>query len=226
MVIPMSADPWVDRLSEYVDDELVPGERLQLEQHLLDCARCRATVDELRDVATAAKRLEDTPPGHDLWPAVAAALPRTTAAAPRGWRLTLSVPQALAASVLLMAVSGLTVWMSMSGPTATELAVQSRAAEPAPAFMATTISDPQYDRAVADLTRLLNERRGKLDPRTVKVIERNLATIDRAINEALAALKLEPTDTYLAAHVIEQRRRKLSFLRQARNLVLAGADSD
>ena len=44
MVIPMSADPWIDRLSEYVDDELEPSERLQLEQHLLDCPRCRAKM--------------------------------------------------------------------------------------------------------------------------------------------------------------------------------------
>ena len=57
-------------------------------------------IDELRDVVVAAKRLEDTPPQHDLWPAVAAALPH---AAARGWRVTLSLPQALAASVLLMA---------------------------------------------------------------------------------------------------------------------------
>jgi Putative zinc-finger len=224
MVIPMSTDPWVDRLSEYVDDDLVPAERLQLEQHLLDCARCRATVNELRDVAAAARRLEDTPPATDLWPAVAAALPRSSS---RGWRLTLSLPQALAASVLLMAVSGLTVWMSMSSRTAAvDVPVETRAAGPDAAAVATTVSDPQYDRAVADLTRLLEQRRGRLDPRTVRVIERNLATIDRAINEALAALKLEPTDAYLAAHVIEQRRRKLSLLRQAKNLVLAGAQSD
>jgi hypothetical protein len=224
MVIPMSTDPWIDRLSEYVDDELVPAERLQLEQHLLDCARCRETVDELRDVAAAARRLEDTPPATDLWPAVAAALPRASS---RGWHLTLSMPQALAASVLLMAVSGLTVWMSMSTRTAvTDVPAATRIERPEPAVVATTVSDPQYDRAVADLTKLLDERRGRLDPRTVRVIERNLATIDRAINEALAALKQEPTDAYLAGHVIEQRRRKLSLLRQAKNLVLAGAQSD
>jgi len=225
MVIPMSTDPWIDRLSEYVDDELVPAERLQLEQHLLDCARCRETVDELRDVAAAARRLEDTPPATDLWPAVAAALPRSSS---RGWRLTLSLPQALAASLLLMAVSGLTVWlsMSMSRAAAVDVPVETRVDGPDAAAVATTVSDPQYDRAVADLTKLLDQRRGRLDPRTVRVIERNLATIDRAINEALAALKLEPTDAYLAAHVIEQRRRKLSLLRQAKNLVLAGTQSD
>ena len=55
MVIPMNADPWTDRLSEYVDDELAPAERLQLEQHLLDCARCREIVDELREVAAEAQ---------------------------------------------------------------------------------------------------------------------------------------------------------------------------
>ncbi len=223
MVIPMNADPWTDRLSEYVDDELAPAERLQLEQHLLDCARCREIVDELRDVAAEARTMEDTPPATDLWPAISAALPR---AAARSWRVTLSLPQALAASVLLMAVSGLAVWTftERPGSTASPVAVSADAA----AGVATpvSLSDVRYDRAVADLTQLLEQRRARLDPRTAKVIERNLATIDRAITEALAALQQEPADTYLAAHVAEQRRRKLSLLRQASTLVLSGAHTN
>lgn len=220
MMIPMT-DPWTDRLSEYLDDELAPAERLQLEQHLLDCARCRETIDELRDVATEATTLEDTPPEQDLWPGIAAALPRSSS---RGWRVTLSLPQALAASILLMVVSGLAVWTYASRQAASSAPVADGADRSIAHVV--NISDPRYDRAVADLTRVLEQRRSRLDPRTVKVIERNLATIDRAIGEALAALQLEPTDAYLAGHVVEQRRLKLSLLRQASNLALAGPESD
>ena len=80
MVIPMNADPWTDRLSEYVDDELAPAERLQLEQHLLDCARCREIVDELRDGGRRGAGARGHAAGDDLWPAIAAALPRAAVA--------------------------------------------------------------------------------------------------------------------------------------------------
>ena len=32
------SDVWTDRLSEYLDDELPPGERAALEGHLAQCA--------------------------------------------------------------------------------------------------------------------------------------------------------------------------------------------
>ena len=208
MVIPMNADPWTDRLSEYVDDELAPAERLQLEQHLLDCARCREIVDELREVAADAKTLEDTPPATDLWPAISAALPRASS---RGWRVTLSLPQALAASVLLMAVSGLAVWTFAERPGSTPARSPS-ALTPQRARPRRSASPTSGTTARWPISRNCSSSGGRgwirAPPRS---IERNLATIDRAITEAMAALQQEPADTYLAAHVAEQRRRKLSL---------------
>ena len=40
-------DKWNDRLSEYIDDELTPDERAQLEAHVASCAECAVTLDEL-----------------------------------------------------------------------------------------------------------------------------------------------------------------------------------
>ena len=37
-------DQWTDRLSEYLDGELLTGERTALEEHLVGCAACRATL--------------------------------------------------------------------------------------------------------------------------------------------------------------------------------------
>ena len=42
------SDVWTDRLSEYLDDELPPGERVALEGHLAQCAECSATLADLR----------------------------------------------------------------------------------------------------------------------------------------------------------------------------------
>lgn len=216
-------DSWVERLSEYVDDELAPSDRLQLEQHLLDCASCRETIDELRAVAADASTLEDTPPSRDLWPGIAGALPQPTSGR---WRVSLSLPQALAAGVLLMLVSGLGVWTYLgrqsNGGANVGIAFLDETVRP----VTVSLEERRYDRAVADLTKLLDAQRSRLDPKTAEVIQRNLATIDRALAEAMAALAKEPSDPFLSEHVADQRRLKLSLLRQANNLVLASPKSE
>ena len=52
------SDVWTDRLSEYLDDELPPGERAALEGHLAQCAECSATLADLRRVVARARALE------------------------------------------------------------------------------------------------------------------------------------------------------------------------
>src|SRR5262245_6369060 len=75
-------DPWIDRLSEYLDGELKPADRERLEGHLTSCATCTAALADLRLVVARARSLEDAPPATDLWPAIEARLePRTRAAA-------------------------------------------------------------------------------------------------------------------------------------------------
>ena len=76
-----------------------------------------------------------------------------------------------------------------------------------------------YAVAVADLERVLAEGRGKLDTTTVKIIEKNLAAIDRAIAEAQRALDADSGNLYLNTHLAETMRRKLDLLRQAAALV-------
>jgi anti-sigma factor RsiW len=50
-------DPWIERLSEYVDDELDAPTREALEAHLATCTECRQTRDELRRVVAQARRV-------------------------------------------------------------------------------------------------------------------------------------------------------------------------
>src|SRR5262245_28757794 len=99
------SDQFTSQLSEYLDDGLTPGERLEVEHHLLDCAACRTTLDELRAVVSDAQALEDTAPAKDLWFGVRASLP--TAARRR--HITMSIPQAVAAGVFLAIITALCV---------------------------------------------------------------------------------------------------------------------
>jgi len=83
--------------------------------------------------------------------------------------------------------------------------------------------DPRFAAQVADLERALARGRGQLDTATVRVIERNLSIIDRAIRNAQSALAADPANSYLNLHLAQEMRRKLELLRQA--ATLAGARS-
>src|SRR5439155_8950343 len=81
-----------------------------------------------------------------------------------------------------------------------------------------SLADAQYDAAVSDLEKALEEGRGRLDPQTITVVEHNLQTIDEAIRQAREALAADPANTYLSGHLVEARRRKLDLLRRAAQL--------
>jgi predicted anti-sigma-YlaC factor YlaD len=225
------SDQWTDRLSEYLDGELSEGERVTLEAHLQGCGECSAILKDLRRVVRRARSLEERLPGRDLWPAIADRIGATppvsdqivdlTTRRRAGRRWSFSLPQLAAAGIALMAVSGGTVWLlrSPSTPPATSPIVTGPAGTPAVNASVNRNASRSYAAAVADLERVLADGRGQLDSTTVRVIEQNLAAIDRAIAQAQRALDADPANLYLNTHLAETMRRKLDLLRQAAALV-------
>jgi anti-sigma-K factor RskA len=223
-------DRWTDRLSEYVDGELGVADARALEAHLARCGDCRATLEALRRVVARARALDDRAPEADLWPEVATRIGLSPmaqrgaarVAAPSRRRLSFTVPQLLAASIALVLVSSSAAWVLLRRPA---LPPATAATEPTPRMtnVATYEASPRYAAAVADLERLIAERRSQLDTTTVRVIEKNLGIIDRAIRDAQSALAADPANAYLNQHLAQAMRRKLELLRQA--ATLAGARS-
>ena len=229
----MIQDPWTDRLSEYVDGELPEWERHVLESHLESCAECSLIVSDLRRVVRRARTLKNPSPATDLWPGIATRIGAGTSQAHdvvdisarrrarRRWAF--SLPQLAAAAIALMTVSGGTVWF-LSGTARQSVVLAPAPSSPAEGAPAVSVSmrpnaSQSYAAAVADLERVLAEGRGKLDTTTVKIIEQNLAAIDRAIAEAQRALDADSGNLYLNTHLAETMRRKLDLLRQAAALV-------
>ena len=212
------SDQWTERLSEYLDDELAEADRAALEEHVLGCADCRRTLAGLHRVVARARSLEDRPPSEDLWSGIADRI----GAGPRRRRLTFSVPQLLAAGIALAVASGGTAWLLH--PDAAGLAsIQADSAPRSglPAVAVGTTGVRGYDSAVDDLERVLAEGRGRLDTTTVRVLEQNLALIDRAIAQARRAVAADSANVYLNTHLAETMRRKIDLLRQAAALVSA-----
>ncbi len=224
-------DQWMDRLSEYLDGDLAPAERVALEAHLAECPACRTATDELRRVVTRAHALVDRPVAGDLWAGISARIgasgaPVVDLTARRARRrITFSVTQLAAAAVLLLAV-GAGVTAAALRPRATTAPVAVTATGPGlraiPAGLPSK-AEQSYDTAVRDLEQALDAGRSQLSPKTVAVLERNLSRIDLAIEEARVALKADPANAYLNAHLASSMQQKLALLQQATTLANAAS---
>ena len=226
------SDQWTNRLSEYLDGELTDGERIALEAHLQSCGECSSVLTDLRQVVARARMLEHKAPHHDLWPGIAQRIGATVGEtrtvglgsrrAARRW--SFSLPQLAAAGIALMTLSGGAVWL-LHGPEQQNFAPPSAIVPSGNPRAINAAVNPRgnatqsYAAAVADLERVLASGRGQLDTTTIRVIEQNLAAIDRAIAQAQRALDADPANLYLNTHLAETMRRKLDLLRQAAALV-------
>jgi anti-sigma factor RsiW len=217
-------DTWNDRLSEYIDGELTPGERVALEAHLATCRDCAATLADLRAVVDRAAALTPRAPGTDLWRGVAERIDAPPTVVPfltrTRRRVSFTVPQLIAAGLALMVVSGGGVWVLNHGGRATDAPLVQAA--PQTAVLPVSLSDPHYDEAIADLQQTLQDGRAQLDPQTVRILETNLNAIDKAIDQCRQALAADPANLYLHNHLAEARQRKLALLRRAAEMVNKG----
>lgn len=219
-------DQWTDRLSEYMDGELPPAEREALAAHVLECAECGRTLQELRQVVARAGQVLDREPERDLWSSIAARIsaegvaPATVLSTSSKRRVSFSIPQLAAASVVLMLLSAGTMYLLLDGEQATTTAQAPAATQPAvhPTVRAVTHN---YDDAVQELEGVLERNRDQLDTTTVRVLEQNLAIIDRAIRDARAALGQQPSNPYLTKYLDQAMQRKVQLLQRATKVMRA-----
>ena len=216
-------DQWTDRLSEYLDNELTPDERQQLETHIAGCRACSETLDELKAVVARAGRLEDREPDYDLWPGVREAISRhrvveLDSRRKPARRFTFSLPQLVAAAAVLVLVSGGTAYL-LSQPE-TEPMIGGVTTEVPPVAVQSVSFDRKgrADSAITELERILQEESGQLDTSTVRILAQNLALIDRAIGQAKRALESDPSNPYLNDHLARTMRKKIEVLRRAADL--------
>lgn len=197
-------------------------------------------LDQDDILAQAVGQWRDELPSRDLWSGVAARMASTqlpasstpaTALATERFFTFSPAALALAASLLIAVTSGLT-WLAARQPAGTTVTSNGPVIQayglPDDStngqIVQANFADAQFNAAVTDLEQILRDERERLDPRTVRVIERNLQAIDDAIQEARMALNSDPANPYLSSHLADARRRKLDLLRYATTLASAGGD--
>jgi predicted anti-sigma-YlaC factor YlaD len=198
------------RLNEYVDGTLAPADRTALEAHLAGCAGCRAAVAELQGLVAAGRDLPRTiVPSRDLWAGIAARI-NERGRGRRWWRERAFWAGALAAAATLVVAIGI-YRLTSAPPARTVTGEQGWAALQA-----------DYDRAADELSRLLAAQRGRLQPGTVTLVERNLRIIDAAIRESRAALARDPGNVDLRTLYAAAARQKVELLRWVARVAAAG----
>ncbi|MEJ2372080.1 MAG: anti-sigma factor [Gemmatimonadales bacterium] len=204
-------------MSDYLDEALEDSERSELEEHLEGCEECRETLVELREVVAQARRLVDAPPVRDLWPGIAERIRATEERERRGRSFTFSMPQLAAAAITLVALSSGIAWQAAGGFSTRQTEPAAPVAQvPAKAelLLASRIASSDYESAIAQLERVLDVGRERLDTATVRKVDEKLALIDKAIDDARQALAVDPSSAYLNRHLAGTMRRKLDLLRR------------
>ena len=186
------------------------------------------TDKEIEAIREAAAKLPLIEPSRDLWPGIEARLGAQVvdinqrARRPRGIVVSTRM-LAMAASVLVMATAGATYLVLRDRmPDEASVAVAGPAAPQAQAGLGTPASLSAgsgefgaYTEEIGDLQGAIAERRSRLDPATIAVIERNLRVIDGAIEESKRALAKDPNSELLTALLSEALASKVRLLRQA-----------
>lgn len=227
-------DLWTDRLSEYLDDELPRDDAAALERHLETCDECRVTLESLRRVTVRARSLVDPPTPDDLWAGIATRIgpagSTSDRARPRPARVVhlpaparhfaFTGPQLAAAGIALLLVSAAAIWgMRASfqrGLVAGRDSVATPATGPAPttASLATFDAD-RVEGEIATLQSALERGRGRLDPQTIAVLEKNLTLIRKATDDAKRALEKDPANADLRQYFASSVQQKLDLMKRA-----------
>jgi hypothetical protein len=208
------------RLADYLNDALDAPTRAAVERHLDGCARCAGVLAALDERPADAAALPVLSPAHDLWSGIAERIgPRVLSLgdrsqvplARRGWRVA---RYAAAAAILVMGSSMITRQMMLK-PDVPANGAQT----PAPGAPNGTLASQRliqtYDSEIAQLDSAVRLRRGELDTTTVKIIEKNLLVIDKAIAESRAALAKDPHSRFLNDQLTRVLDQKVGLLRTA-----------
>jgi hypothetical protein len=230
--------PKSEILSDYLDGELSLPEAEELEAHLEGCATCASILRDIEAIQAGARSLEDQVPGRDLWPEIARAIqegergdpqvielhpwtaPRSSGAGRSGFRL--SYVQAVAAGLVLALFSGGMGAILFGGPSPSATAMAA-ADHPPPWVELVSAASPGLGASAREVARLeesLAKYRDRLEPETAHILEKNLAVIDRAIQESVRALEADPGNPFLESHLARSVEIKANYLREATAFVV------
>ena len=216
----MACDGYLNAINELVDGTLGPLRTAELQLHLESCEACARLAADLREIARAARSLDDLQPPARVWSAIAGAL-RMEGRVTRAPRRVLARPSntilALAAALVIAVGASLLLLIPRESPPSEPAA----AAVPAPAGNAV---DGPAVQDIAGLTKQMAEteqslkdllegaKNSSLAPQTVAVLQENFLVITDAMQKTRNAVEGNPQDVAARHSFYEMLRQQIRFL--------------
>ncbi|HZP48226.1 MAG TPA: zf-HC2 domain-containing protein [Vicinamibacterales bacterium] len=222
-------------LNDYVEGTLGAAERADVERHLAACDACRALVDDLQAVRSAAAGLEPRDAPARAWSRLERAIrfEQESRAAHGGTRepgarassaLRTSWTWLAAAAAILVAVFVGVKYRPAPAPEAarteaTAGAPATDASDQASVEAELRAAEEHYDKAIRGLEQITNSEKGALDTQTAATLQKNLSVIDQAISESRAAVRAQPASQPAQDSLIESFKAKLALLQDTVALI-------
>jgi anti-sigma factor RsiW len=205
-----------DLMDDYVDGALEEAAFQEMELHVAGCAECRTEERALRALlAHAAALPAEVMPSRDLWAGIDA---RLDGARPRwlhprmlaGWGAGLAAAAGvvLALSAALHGPGG----SRDTSPRASLVPAALRSGNPVAA------AEREYARAAAELMAALEQQGDRLPPETLASVQRDIRSIDAALQEVRRALATDPANPGLNHLLRSTHQRKVEVLQQVLKL--------
>lgn len=212
-------------ISRSIDGELSRRQAARLERHLEACGECRALLEDFREIAGDAAKLDAPEPSDRVWKGIRAGLAaadlkpaREELDPARRPLFGLSLPvlryAGAAALAVVLVVSGVII--------GTRLGRQGTPAELDKGEKYTLAKLDEAERycqqAIKSLSEAFVSQKGVLVPQVAELFDRNLAVIDATIQACRRAVLEEPDDLQARSYLLAAYTEKVTLLDSALDL--------
>jgi hypothetical protein len=225
----MNCSRYTQAIQELVDGTLGAIRKAELQQHLDQCAACRALVADLQQIRDLAGRLDRPAPPDGVWLQVAGHLRQEGRVQPPPALKTRSSRTALIAIAagLLVAIGATLVLLlplldsrgdpgggnTQASGTSTPVGGNAAGDEPVQSIEDHfRLAEQHMQTGIAKLEAAAKADESAIDAQTAAMLKKNLEMIDQAIAESRAALKAEPQSTIARDSLFNALRRKVALL--------------
>ena len=227
-----ACDQFLPAIHELVDGTLGPIRRAELELHLETCDGCRALAADLREIARAARSLDQLEPPARVWRDITGRLQaeagnatRTNAAA-----RSISVSWLAVAAALVIAVgASLFALLPRRGQ---PIAPVDHAAQQEAAAIGNVRPENAVQRVAAELALIekhmdnAREAIKAIDPATAAELEKNDTVMQQALAANRKALEADPENASALASLYALMKQKMQFLQDTLALMNAMRQGD
>lgn len=224
----MNCSECQDLVSDYIDGDLVEPQRTIVAMHIQSCRECFSVHQDLEQIVQVSRDLPLLAPQNELWQQIEQEIQELTDPNYRpptkwqrfwGYRVTFTMPQLTGAAVGLAAMLFLANTFSYLPQQALSLTTSGQTTVVAhPVSHDMNLEEAELAGAIDRLGHTVDQRRDSWDPELQQLFDRNVAIVERSLNDCRQLVKRNPKDQVAHEMLIIAYQEKLRLLEQFSSL--------